>query len=85
MRHQDWPERLARYVKRRDIPAEEWIAGWLAECGGTQGEEIGWKFAQRGDVVQLVDRTAICVGRYCMPADGVLVPMIEIERAWRVG
>jgi len=83
MRRQDWPERMAAYVKRRDV--DDWVAGWLEECGGTQGAEVDWRFAQRGYIVETAQGIAICVGRYCAPADGPLVPMSEAIRAWRVG
>ena len=82
MRREDWPERLARYVRVRGGDEAQWVAGWLAECGGALGDEIDWRMARRGDLVELlVGLTAICVGQYAVAADGPLMSMSDAVRA----
>lgn len=83
MRREDWPERLARYVRARG--GDEWVSGWLTECGGEQGDHIDWRAAQRGDLVEFPGGLmAICVGQYAAAADGPLMAMAEAVRAWSV-
>lgn len=79
MRHQDWPERLARFVRSEH---DDWAADWLAECGGAQGEEIDPRLAQRGDLVEMADGMRVCVGKYA--AGPLLTHMSEARRAWRI-
>ena len=79
MRHQDWPERLARFVREEH---GDWAAEWLAECGGMQGEEVDCRLAQRGDLVEMADGVRVCVGRHA--AGPLLTSMSEAIRAWRV-
>ncbi|MGE3596631.1 MAG: hypothetical protein AB7N70_13870 [Dehalococcoidia bacterium] len=87
LRHEDWPERLARYVRARPdgIGDQEWVDGWLAECGGTMGDEIDRRLAQRGYLVEFAGgMMAICVGQYAAPAAGPMQLMGDALRAWRV-
>lgn len=88
MRREDWPERLARYVRERpeDIGSAAWVSGWLAECGGTLQDEVAYTLARRGDVVGFPGGVmAICVGQHAMPAAGPMLRMLDASRAWRVG
>ena len=87
MRREDWPERLAAYVRARDedLGGAAWVAGWLAECGGRHGGEIDWRMARRGDVVEFAGgQLAVCVGRHAVPASGPMLSMSDAVRAWRV-
>lgn len=87
MRREDWPERLARYVRARteDVGGAAWVAGWLAECGGRHAGEIDWPIARRGDIVEFAGGLlAVCVGQYAVGPDGLLRPMGEALRAWRI-
>lgn len=77
MRYTDWPERLARFLREEHT---DWVAEWLAECGGEIAEEVHPSFAQRGDVVEFTDGMRICAGRFAYPGH---VPM-QALRAWRV-
>lgn len=79
--------RLARYVLARStsVSPEQFVAGWLAECGGLQGDLIDWRLAQRGDIVEMPAGLAICVGQYAASPGELLMPMMDALRAWRVG
>ena len=80
MRVTDWPERLAVFVTEVH---DDWIAEWLADCGGSLGEEVHPRKAQRGDVVEIEGGQRICVGAYAA-GQGLLEPMSNAVRAWRV-
>jgi hypothetical protein len=87
MKREDWPERLARYVRARPegIGDQEWVDGWLVECGGERGETVEWRLAQRGDLVEFQGaRLAICVGQYAVPSSGPMRLMEDAFAAHRV-
>lgn len=87
MRREDWPQRLAQYVRARDeeLNGPAWVAGWLAECGGRHGSEVDWRIAQRGDLVEFAGGVlAVCVGRHAVPSTGPMREMADAVRAWRV-
>jgi hypothetical protein len=87
IRREDWPERLARYVRARPdgIGEQAWVDGWLAECGGELGETVEWRLAKRGDLVEFEGaQLAICVGQYAVPAAGPMRLMSEAFAAHKV-
>lgn len=87
MRHEDWPEALARYVRRHDNDVDDavWIDGWIAECGARRSGDIAHTLAQRGDIVAYADGTmGIVVGQYAATRAGALRSVLDAVRAVRV-